>query len=81
MLFMVWTNPAIVWTPPTDGCVVARYLLGRLDENFSCTFVIVDVVSEEHTFRAMLVTAFQHPDSAILKHNLGVYPTKAGRTY
>jgi hypothetical protein len=78
---MVRTNPAIVRAPPADGRVVARYLLWSLDENFSCAFVIVNVISKEHTFCAMLVTAFQHPDAAILKHDLGVYPTKAGRTY
>ena len=78
---MIRTNAAIVRTAIADRGVVARYLLGGFDEDFSCAFVIVDVVSEEHTFCAMLVATFQHPDAAILKHNLGVYPTKAGRTY
>jgi len=58
VLFMVWTNSAIVWAPPADGRVVARYLLRGFDEDFSCALVIVDIVSEEHTFCAMLVTAF-----------------------
>jgi hypothetical protein len=78
---MVRTYPAIVRAPPADRGIVVCYLLGGLDEDFSCAFVIVDVVSEEHTFCAMLVATFQHPDAAILKYNLGVYPTKAGRTY
>jgi hypothetical protein len=78
---MVRTYPAIVRAPPADRSIVVCDLLGCLDEDFSCAFVIVDVVSEEYTFCAMLVTAFQHPDATILKHNLGVYPTKAGRTY
>ncbi len=81
MLLVVWTYTTVIRASVANRGVVPGHLLGRLDEDFSCALVIVDVVRDLYPFCTVLRTSFQHPDPTILEHNLGVDSTKTGRAY
>jgi hypothetical protein len=80
MLFVVRAETAVIRASMVGFCAKFLRNLARLDE-FPASFVVVDVPSNSHTFRAVLWTSLQHPDFAVKKDNFGVSSLKTRRAY
>ena len=76
MLFVVGTDATIVRAPVTHRRVVASDLFRCLDEDFSATLVIVDVVGDHDALGSVNATPLQHPHAAVLKDDFGVDATE-----
>lgn len=77
---MVRAETAVIGASMMGFCAKLLRNLARLDE-FPTSFVVVDVPSNSHTFRAVLGTSLQHPDFAIKKDNFGVGSFITRRAY
>jgi hypothetical protein len=80
MLFVVGAEAAIVGASPLNRSVVDERHLGGLDEDLAAAAVIVDVVGDENSFRAMLGAAFQEKHISVLEYRLRFNLAVTGRT-
>src|SRR6185312_14407095 len=70
MLFVISAQPAVVGTSPLYGSVINQRHFRRLDEYFPAAAIIIDIISDQYPFRAVLGTSLQEIDLAILKYGL-----------
>ena len=71
VLLVVAAQTAIIRTPPAHGRVVDQRHLRGLDEDFARAAVVLHVIGNEHTLVAVLRTALEQIDLAVLKDRLG----------
>ncbi len=71
VLLVVGAEAAVVGASPLDGSVVDLGHLGWLDEDFAAAAVVIDVVGDEDSLRAVLRAAFEQVDVAVLENGFG----------
>ena len=78
VLLVVGAEAAIVGASPLHRSVVNERHLGRLDEDFAGAAIVVNVVGDQDALVAVLRTAFEEIDIAVLEDGLGVHTLVAG---
>src|SRR5260370_13469977 len=69
MLLVVGGKAAVVRAAPLYGSVVDHGHLGALDENFAAAAIVIDIVGDQHAFRAVFGAALQQEDFAVLEND------------
>src|SRR5580698_6753502 len=63
-----------------DRCVVPIRHLRRLQKHFAASSIVVHIVRNQNSLKAMLRTAFEHEDVIILKYDFRIDAAIASRT-
>src|SRR5713101_7312095 len=69
MLLVIGAQATVVRAAPLYGSVVDHGHLGALDENFAAAAIVIDIVGDQHAFRAVFGAALQQEDFAVLEND------------
>jgi hypothetical protein len=69
---MIRTQATVIRAPVFDRCVVPFGHLRRLQKYFAASSIVVHILRNQNSLKAVLRTAFEHEDVIILKYDLRI---------